>query len=1041
MGNTGGSKLNNVLRGGLKPKPKEAFSVKKTVRHVLKTMSKQLNDYIKANSLSAKQSWYDTIPKRILPSRVDVYNSHIEFNRRVLARSYILGHPIGNMPNLPSGMTANTFTQLMTLGGHKNCHLMLSTAICKKSPLITTKELDNAWNDNAVEEQKDREYNPAGAVNLGREKMKIEIRTRFNDVWDRNQNEFYVQSIFTMKGGEKEILETESKVISLLGSARIGNFVPEHLQEEAFVAASPIPNTDHRFLLEAPSEIAAKMAAMTSINTKYDNFGLLFGKNRYTNADVLKDLAKLGAKHLIMYGATFSGKTYTAMLLLMRLYYLLNYRIIYITRKPPDRKTGMVTDYENVAKFFKEESETIVLGSRKSSRCINPLQVIYDEKTTNEGDYDDLWDNHRITISEFIKNWFKGDYSPNMESMLEDALDHVYTTKGIFRDKPETWKRRFPTIPDLRQFWFDFMRDTQHNMYEDRRAAGALYRKTRNAMPGRSMAYLLGDEKGQTNFDLSKDWISIDLSHVDKRIRDALYILITSGLSSRFNTDPSRETVIFVDEARAFLRNPELCNFLLDTLTMGRSQGVSLWLATQQPADLKKANVEEEFSTNMFMAIVMGYKMKPKAAKYVQTYFGLSDSTVEDLLTCNQGEGILMVDDEITPIWFKPSVVEDLVIKDEYVQSKPEPISAWKLKACYLAKDKEGNTFIDRNRVFTKEMLELGDESSVMADGWLKWPVTRVDMPGSTVMFYKAGDIDPDKMHMSIPHMGDMTIDHYASVIQQEAVAWDEGFRARSNHTGGVDNEYEYDYPDGTTGYFASEYEEAGSHTKEGLNAKWGNLLNYDAGKIFCSSSDYKIIVSAFKAEDGTNPGLSYVDKRGQNFLKWLRSLKVKPTTAGVSEENQIQKSTDSENEGVKEDKPATAGFSEPLENTEIEDSEPQLEEDELKEFYDFDLEAELKKVLEDSTPVDAFNEGFLVTEEDIVGQALYDNCFNGLAIKVIELKLSPIQVKRFKRNLSKTFLKERPEEAKVMYWDACKALGGRPETDLNLESEPVIAG
>jgi hypothetical protein len=274
-----------------------------------------------------------------------------------------------------------------------------------------------------------------------------------------------------------------------------------------------------------------------------------------------------------------------------------------------------------------------------------------------------------------------------------------------------------------------------------------------------------------------------------------------------------------------------------------------------------------------------------------------------------------------------------------------------------------------------------------------------------------------------------------------EVVGWDEGFRARSNHTGGVDNEYEYDYPDGTTGYFASEYEEARSHTKEGLNNKWGNLLKYDEGKIFCSSSDHRIIVSAFKTEDGKNPGLNYVEKRGQNFLKWLRSLKVKPAIGIVSEKLDEQKSTDAEKEEIEEETPATVGYSEPSENEEIEDLESEMEEDELKVFSDFNLAEQLKAVLKDSTPVDAFNEGFSVIEDDIVGQALYDKCFAEIITKGIDAKLSPIQVKRFKRNLAKTFLRERPEKAKVMYFEACRALGGRPETDLKLDIQLVLAG
>jgi len=966
------------LRGNLKKQPMKQNNLKKRMKAIIKSITKGLRN---VNSKAIKQSWYDSIPKSILPSRIDVYDSHIEFDRMSMCRSLILGKPIIDMPNFPSDLSANSFTKIMALGGRQGCKVMISSSICKKPALAVEKELQDAWTDTAIEEEKARLNNPAGVSDLGIQKRQSEIRERHNDIWDRNENQFNTQTIVTLKGAESEVQAIEGQIIALLASERIGNFIPENLQLEAFLASNPSQAMDSRFLTEVPSSIAAKLAAVTNINTKYDPYGLLFGKNRLTNADVIKDLRKLAAKHLIMYGATGSGKTFAAMLLLMRLKDMLNYRIVYITRKAPDRKTGAVTDYEAVCRFYGDDAEVIILGSK--GYTLNPLQVIYDEKTLTEADSEDVWDSHRIGISEFFKTWFKKEFSSNMEAILEDALDSAYSRAKIYRDKPETWKKRYPSITDLRAYWLKIMGDKEGNMFEDRRASGALYRKTREAKPGGSMAYLLGDPDGRTNFDFSKDWISIDLHKVDKRIRDALYVLITSALSVRFNSDPNRETVIFVDEARAFLRNPELCNFLLDALTMGRSQGVSLWLATQQPADIKKADVEEEFSTNMFMAIVMGHKLKPKTAGYVQKYFGLSNSTIEDLITCDQGQGILLVDDEVTPIFFEGCEEEKAVIQNKFKMERPAPVGGYRLKSAYLV----GQNFIEINRVFTKEMIEeSSDENAILADGWLKWPVQKVVSPGSTVMYYKAGDIDANTELMSIPGMGKMTVDHYASVIQMEAYVISEGFTARSSHTGGIDLEFEKTYPDGYTGVYGAEYEEAGSHTKEEINKKWGRLLAYDDARIFCSSTDLKVISSGMPPNS--------VESRGQNFVKWIAKLKERAATVGAFEP-------------VTEDKEDV--------------SKPEEEQNNKNE--------EIK--------IDAFADAFLITEDDIVGQAVFEMNDKGAALS----ELSPIKLKMFKRMQAQAFLEEYPELAKPMYEQACRALGGNPETDLKLDIQPVTAG
>jgi hypothetical protein len=101
----------------------------------------------------------------------------------------------------------------------------------------------------------------------------------------------------------------------------------------------------------------------------------------------------------------------------MRLKDMLNYRIVYISRKAPDRKAGAVTDFEAVSKFYGDDSEVIILGSK--GYTLNPLQVIYDEKTMTGADSDDTWDNHRIGISEFFKQWFKKEFSPNISTSLK----------------------------------------------------------------------------------------------------------------------------------------------------------------------------------------------------------------------------------------------------------------------------------------------------------------------------------------------------------------------------------------------------------------------------------------------------------------------------------------------------------------------------------------------------------------------------------------------------------------------------------------------
>jgi hypothetical protein len=53
---------------------------------------------------------------------------------------------------------------------------MISTSISKKPALSVEKELQDAWTDAAIEEEKARLNNPAGVSDLGIEKTQKEIR-------------------------------------------------------------------------------------------------------------------------------------------------------------------------------------------------------------------------------------------------------------------------------------------------------------------------------------------------------------------------------------------------------------------------------------------------------------------------------------------------------------------------------------------------------------------------------------------------------------------------------------------------------------------------------------------------------------------------------------------------------------------------------------------------------------------------------------------------------------------------------------------------
>jgi type IV secretory pathway VirB4 component len=138
---------------------------------------------------------------------------------------------------------------------------------------------------------------------------------------------------------------------------------------------------------------------------------------------------------------------------------------------------------------------------------------------------------------------------------------------------------------------------------------------------------------------LTNDFIVFDTSGMRSgtdKLQDAYNVLITAMMAMRFKGNKERSTVICVDEGRVFLQNPQIAAFLMRILMEGRSAGIGLVIAVQQPADLQKANVAEEMKTNINVNVILG-GMTPANVGLVTKFFSLDSSTQEKLLELGKG--------------------------------------------------------------------------------------------------------------------------------------------------------------------------------------------------------------------------------------------------------------------------------------------------------------------------------------------------------------------------------------------------------------------
>ncbi|MGB9928818.1 MAG: ATP-binding protein [Methanosarcina sp.] len=813
----------------------------------------------KAKEKIEDKVWWDSYCKLISPNRIEVFDTNLVIDQRMYVRCLIVGLPKKNGEGYPRDMTSKAIERIQELS-FEGCKVLISHSLIQIPNDAARDSLQKASFTINVNQEHARKVNPGGSMDLALMCKGEDVVANYRQIYFNSQRSFHSSFIIVIMGGEREVFTAESYIISILKSELIEVHIPTGRMLEIFLASLPFPVSDSRSWVEVRSDTAAVLCTSTNLNSRTDEKGLYFGKDLKTNNEILIDLDTLPAKHLTFLGATGAGKTFSFLILLMRMHDMLNSRIVYTT---PKADTG--TDYRAVADYYGEDACIVDIGPNGSN--INPLQILFDKQSmgTSPYAYAKAYDRHKDLFIKFCSVWFGSEFSGNMEPYLDETLNTVYEQAGIYRDRPETWNNPFPVMKNLRELWEKDMNN--RGLGVKQKSAEALYNKTYHISEKGSLNYI---NNQTTDLDLSKDFIIIDLSDVPEIIQDAMNVLVTGMIGSRFSTDNEKETIIAVDEAAIYLRNPELSLSMLKTLTQGRSHKVFLWLATHQPSDFAKNKVKEEYKTNMFINIVLGANLE-NARGDVRDYFSLTEEETDILTNAEIGEGLLIVKGQRIPIRFEPTALEMSIIKGNYKKRITRADGCFKVFP-------ELQWLVDKQKIIFSDWA-TGNLSQLVNNGYVKHRVERIGEPGNVVAYLPAGMFDEKGVLIS-PYSGKQTLDHYTSVVQLAGLLCQYGYEdIRINHEEGVDVEAKID---GKTIAFEYEINEENS-VSQLVKKKEISLGKYDIVRFVCSSGDAPLI------EKGV--GDRYVLKRGPAVREFIEKLALNP----IFQENELILSTSKE--------------------------------------------------------------------------------------------------------------------------------------------------
>ena len=442
---------------------------------------------------------------------------------------------------------------------------------------------------------------------------------------------FYMHTLIEITAYDEETLEQRIKQVqNRCAAMNMTVRRADYCHEQCFKSMLPLGKLDADIEKKTRRNILTQGAAGAFPFSSFelcDEKGILLGINLHNNSTVIldnfnSDIYSNG--NMAIFGMTGAGKTYTILLMAMRM-----------------RMNGVQVFVIAPEKGFEYRGPCEALGgqyiklARGSTDCINIMDI---RRTTMDIDdnlagHESRKDSVMLDVVQDIKTYFQlryPDMTPEERYMLNSAIIECYNKFGITKDNssllnPDGSFKEMPTLADLYPIV--------------------------NAIPElKNIAIIVKDlvesgMGGKTNVDLRSSFIIMDTSSAREEDLSATTFLATVFIRDEMSKSRTRKKAVFGDELWIIAGkegNEQASEFVIKLVKTIRGYGGIFVSCTQNTIDyfaLNNGKFGDAVLNNSRLKLLLQME-EPEALK-LKEKVGLSDEEVMQILRCGRGQGLL----------------------------------------------------------------------------------------------------------------------------------------------------------------------------------------------------------------------------------------------------------------------------------------------------------------------------------------------------------------------------------------------------------------